>query len=752
MSVRKLLLKITKVAAIRLFAALICAALFGSAQAAHAKLAEGSLPSLKSGSLYALVVGVSKYRDNKVPKLDLADKDAQDFGSFLNTQTEIFKDIKVTLLLDEKATKLEVEKYLYYTLPKAGKDDTVILFFSGHGAFDPMRPNDFLFLPHDAQTDYLGATAVKMSGLDFLKTVSAERVLIIADACYAGGFSDLKPKSAAPSLDLFLNEIKNSTGRVVITSAKPEQLSWENPKLKNSVFTNSFLEGLRGKADRDQDGIVTLNEAYEYAYNRTKDETGGKQHPQFEGKIVGAFPLSLVGERMPAAELKKKLLKAAEVGDTETLNQLLPRMSEIDTRDGNNNTPLILSSLNSHLEAAKLLLAKGADVDAVDSFKSTSLVYAAEKLNQSLVTLLLSEGAGVKTKNNEGKTALMMAAAGGGSKIVELLLQEGADLRARSKIGDTALSLAAGRSSATVKLLLKWAEDLQIDDINAEGALVNACRNGNDEITRLLIAKNPQIKISGGVPERKLVFAILRGDMKKVRETAEAADIECVTEWGDTPLVLASSLGYSNFVEFLLTKKPAVNRRVGQDRTALMNAAANGHKDVVTILLNGGAEVNAKDRNGAGPLFLSVAAGKIETAKLLLAKGAEINAVNTDGLSPLAKATLSGNLELMKILLAAGADIETRDKSGATPLLQAATQGHFEAAKLLIKRADVNAKNNQKNSALSLAVRNGHKDVIRLLVSHGCDLNARDWEGKTPLNLAVETNRNDIAEIIRSGN
>ncbi len=151
------------------------AALAKSGQGDSKQPVPTALP-LRTGDLYALVVGVSKYRDPKVPKLGLSDKDAKAFGDFLKSQNAIFKETRVTSLLNEKATKAEVEKYLYYTLPKAGKEDTIILFFSGHGAFDPIRPTEFLFLPYDAETEYLNTSGVKMSGLDFLKGVSAERV------------------------------------------------------------------------------------------------------------------------------------------------------------------------------------------------------------------------------------------------------------------------------------------------------------------------------------------------------------------------------------------------------------------------------------------------------------------------------------------------------------------------------------------------------------------------------------------------
>ena len=371
------------------------------------------VPKLQVGDLYAIVIGVSKYRDPKIPKLDLADKDAKAFGDFLKSQDKMFKEARVTLLLNEKATKSEVEKHLYYTLPKAGKNDTIILFFSGHGAYDPLRPKDFLFLTHDVEPEYLGTTAVKMSGLEFLKGIEAERVLIIADACYSGGFSEMKPKAQAASLKMFLQEFRSSSGRAIITSGNEEQLSWEVPNLKESVFTHSLIEGLKGKADKDHDGVVTLSEAYEYAYNLTKDQTKGYQHPQFEGKVVGAFPLSFVGRAMSPPELKEQAFAAAKSGDLESLEQMLVSGVDVNTRDGENDTPLIESARNGHVDLAKLLLSRGADVEARNDARVTALAAASEKGHIEVMKQLLDSGAGVDPKSADGFAPLALAARSG---------------------------------------------------------------------------------------------------------------------------------------------------------------------------------------------------------------------------------------------------------------------------------------------------------------------------------------------------
>jgi hypothetical protein len=254
------------------------------------------VPVSRAGDLYALVVGVSSYSNDSVPDLRLSAKDATDFAQFLTTQQRVFRKSHVRLLLNDKATKQEVEKFLYHDLRKAGKDDTVILFFSGHGSGDPKTPGTFYFLTHDSDPEYLHATAIDMSGLRFFDRLDAAKVVLVADACHAGGFTRTKTKSVRPPLKEFMESFSESSGRVVLSSSKPDEYSQEKPYLKNSVFTHFLLKSLQGEADINRDSIVTLNEIYEYVYQRTKDETEGAQHPLKEGTVVGEFPIAVLGD------------------------------------------------------------------------------------------------------------------------------------------------------------------------------------------------------------------------------------------------------------------------------------------------------------------------------------------------------------------------------------------------------------------------------------------------------------------------
>lgn len=73
----------------------------------------------------------------------------------------------------------------------------------------------------------------------------------------------------------------------------------EFPELKNGVFTHFLLKGLKGEADTNRDGLVTVPEAYDYVSRRTRDATQGNQNPTFDGRVEGVFPLSIVSKPAP---------------------------------------------------------------------------------------------------------------------------------------------------------------------------------------------------------------------------------------------------------------------------------------------------------------------------------------------------------------------------------------------------------------------------------------------------------------------
>jgi hypothetical protein len=115
--------------------------------------------------------------------------------------------------------------------------------------------------------------------------------LAVMDACQAGALSGVK--GAAPAADFSHNVAAglNTRGMVVLASSTATELSQESEELGGSYFTHHLVTGMRGAADTDGDGRVTLAEVYSYAYNRTLVSTAetavGSQHVTLETELKG---------------------------------------------------------------------------------------------------------------------------------------------------------------------------------------------------------------------------------------------------------------------------------------------------------------------------------------------------------------------------------------------------------------------------------------------------------------------------------
>ena len=263
---------------------------------------------------YAVVIGVGRYEHRTIPSLAYAVADAEAMYEVL-TETAGFKKDNVLLLTDrtERRPTLRNVKYALGTFlaRAAQKDDMVIVYFAGHGApeVDPRGlERDGLakyLIPSDADPDDLFSTALPMDDLQTIfGRIEAERVVVFLDACYSGAaggrtFASRRTRSAAVD-DLFLERLTRSRGRAIITASRPSELSVELPELGHGIFTYYLTAGLRGAGDLNRDGIVSLQELYEYVEQqvvRKSRAVGGNQHPMMKGELEGVLPLTKVRGR-----------------------------------------------------------------------------------------------------------------------------------------------------------------------------------------------------------------------------------------------------------------------------------------------------------------------------------------------------------------------------------------------------------------------------------------------------------------------
>jgi WD40 repeat protein len=281
-------------------------------------------PDLTPGQKYAVVVGLSRFRAPDIAPLQLTVADAKAFYEFLTSpQGGGFPKDNVRLLLDAEATRVNIEDAFKNFLPRnAGRDDTVVMFFAGHGTPDidlTGRADDGMekyLVPYDADLEKIAATCIPMSNFtEIFGSIRSRRVILFLDSCFSGGGAGkhevpdaLARTCSGPSKSLrgitvtshFINQLTEGPsgyGKVLITASQANEQALELPELGHGLFTYYLLEGLSGKADKNGDGYVVLNEAYDYLEERVAAHSrraGGKQTPMMAGAITGKILLATI--------------------------------------------------------------------------------------------------------------------------------------------------------------------------------------------------------------------------------------------------------------------------------------------------------------------------------------------------------------------------------------------------------------------------------------------------------------------------
>ncbi len=253
--------------------------------------------------IWAAVVGISRYV--KVRNLKYAAGDAQAFSRYLSSDLGVPQD-HVFVLLDAEATTENVRRLWGETIrQKAGREDQVIFFFSGHGAVedDPSSPDgDGLMkylLTHNSDITSLFSSAIPMDEVArIFSRLASDKIVLIADTCYsggAGGKTVLAKDRKAVISDSFLSRLVQGKGRNILTASGANETSFEDDAIRHGFFTFHLLQALRGKADNDRDGLITIIEAYDYLSRVVPEATGQRQHPVLKGDIENPIILGKTG-------------------------------------------------------------------------------------------------------------------------------------------------------------------------------------------------------------------------------------------------------------------------------------------------------------------------------------------------------------------------------------------------------------------------------------------------------------------------
>lgn len=243
---------------------------------------------------YALIVG-SNVPGPGQTELAFAEDDAREVAAVLRELGGYPADHVRTLLHPSPARLLESVAALERAAAAdtaAGRRVRLFFYYSGHAKASGLS---------------LGQLELSLTELRArLLAVPTSLTLVVLDACQSGAFSRIK--GAEPAADFSYNSRArlDSTGVAVLASSTGSELSQESDYLRSSYFTHHLLVGLRGAADDNRDGRVSLDEAYRYTYHQTLIATGataiGGQHVSVEVDLKGQgeIPLSFP-ERASAA-------------------------------------------------------------------------------------------------------------------------------------------------------------------------------------------------------------------------------------------------------------------------------------------------------------------------------------------------------------------------------------------------------------------------------------------------------------------
>ncbi len=244
-----------------------------------------ALRQAQSMKVWAVIVGVASY--NHMPTLRYTDDDAYRIYAFLKSpEGGALPDEQIRLLIDEDATKDNITRAMQDVFMRAGPNDLVLLYYSGHGLRGAFLPIDF-----DGFNNRLEHEEVNK----LLDKSPAKYKLVLADACHSGSLLAMKSGDMENVLAKYYKSLAQAQpGTALIMSSKSEETSLESSGLRQGVFSHFLIRGLKGEADENGDRLITIQELYDFINENVRKYTGNRQSPLLEGKFDPNMTVSVV--------------------------------------------------------------------------------------------------------------------------------------------------------------------------------------------------------------------------------------------------------------------------------------------------------------------------------------------------------------------------------------------------------------------------------------------------------------------------
>ncbi len=221
------------------------------------------MPFTTNAKIYLVSAGITDYPGTDMD-LHVCANDARCIKQLYDKNSAV----ESIVLLNKQATKENIISSMRSLFKKASARDIVVFYYSGHGVAGGLQT-------------YNGILTYQRIRNAYSESNSKNKMMFI-DACFAGDIRRNKRDTSAQS---------KQSNVMLFLSSRGTETSLEDPKLPNSIFTYSLINGLKGLADVNRDRTVTAKELFDYVSADVQRRSNREQHPVMWGNFSKTMPV-----------------------------------------------------------------------------------------------------------------------------------------------------------------------------------------------------------------------------------------------------------------------------------------------------------------------------------------------------------------------------------------------------------------------------------------------------------------------------
>eukprot|EP00731_Ephydatia_muelleri_P012731 Em0007g41a len=444
--------------------------------------------------------------------------------------------------------------------------------------------------------------------------------------------------------------------------------------------------------------VVELQE-YKFDVNNERDERGNLLVHVAASQGLAALPVFFVLKSKNAdinarnKEGRTPLSIAAQMGEEKLVNVLICVFgADMGYYDDLQWTPLHYAATTNHPSTIHILLRRGADSGCEDLNKCDPLILASNNGYSECVQVL--------ENHRRERTQRLSKEAETGSLIVSKLTPS--DICEINEDGHTLLMVAVLSNHQYLVRQLLLQPNCPINYIHTQGsdstyktAVLMAAERGHIECLNELILKKANVAIKDANMWLPLHYATWNGFLECV-----SAILHVPEHQGLTGLNLAIGLAQASQREEILAvlTEAFKERQMSVVRPILFETCTSGEKDRLVEVLEEGDEVNPLNPNEEWPVLLAAATGQVEIIECLHEFGGVVTYMADSTSTPLHQASERGHIKVVEY---------QSSSSYPRPHLHKVSEGK-----------DINRRDSSRASALELAARSGHSEIVELILAH----------------------------------